>query len=171
MLVATSAHAYFTGGKYDSPEERASVQAAERALDHRNFDEAMELSRKSCEDFPDSLTAVRVFIAAAYSTGHLSEALEKFTPAQDAGMPGVKAHYARAWAATLAGDPAGGRSEIVRAIALSKKEQFELQRVFLVTAHGPEGKTRALMASTSNSSRNTITSASRISPTSASSIS
>jgi hypothetical protein len=132
LLCGGEASAFFYGGKYGSEEEREAVQAAEKAHDHRNYDQAWELGLKAAADHPDSLAPVRVLVATAFETRRISEVLSLFDGGDGTGFEAVKAHYARAWGAVLAGDLRYARPEIVRAIALCKRDEFELRRVFLV---------------------------------------
>lgn len=126
------AQAFIYGGKFASAEEEHAVLEAEQALALRDYDRALELSRKATKDFPDSLEAIRTLVGAAQATHWLRDLVKEYSPEAAPADRKVQAWYAQGWAATMMGDYRSALRSFEQAMAATKQPSFELRRAWLV---------------------------------------
>jgi tetratricopeptide (TPR) repeat protein len=146
VVAPRPAAAFVYGGVFASPAERAAVQAAERAFDLREYDEAWRLVLEARERFPHSLEAVRLHAIAGQLMARMDAIFETAVLDRTPPERHYVVHYARGWGAVLIGDIRMARRELERARELGPQPTpFEIERALLTALRmDPDANPRRL---------------------------
>lgn len=133
-LLVSRGQAMLYGGSFDSPEERASVEAGEDLFERREYDLAWESALASAQQLPESYEAKRLLVLVAHQVDKLTEVFRLYDPASVTDpSEKARAHYVRAWSSLLMGDLHVAKAESERARSIAPAPEFEIERVWLVS--------------------------------------